>query len=294
MDGKSLRIPIFQVDAFTADVFSGNPAAVCPLETWIEDGKMLAIAAENNLSETAFLVRKPGGYGLRWFTPKHEVQLCGHATLASAFVVFSGLEPAVRSVRFDTCSGPLVVSRDGEWLSMDFPALQVSVSPKPPPQLLAGLDPVPPLVLESAKNAAEGNYFCVYETEDDARKMRTNLALLEQLHPSGVCVTAPGGDSDFVSRYFAPNFGIPEDPVTGSTHCSLAPYWSARLNKPRLHARQLSARGGEMFCEPKGDRVLLKGKSCVVSGRDYLGVTQRMTTPAAAAGDQNKSFYDII
>ena len=257
-----MRIPIFQVDAFTADVFRGNPAAVCLLQAWLDDSKMLAIAAENNLSETAFLVRKPGAYGLRWFTPKHEVQLCGHATLASALVVFSMLDSAATSVRFDTCSGPLVVSREGEWLSMDFPALPVSVSPKPPDQLLAGLDPPPPLVLESAKNAAEGNYFCVYQAESDIRKVRTNLALLEQLHPAGVCVTAPGQDSDFVSRYFAPSFGIPEDPVTGSTHCSLALYWSSRLNnKPRLHALQLSARGGEIFCEPKGDRVVLKGKA---------------------------------
>lgn len=222
---------------------------------------MLAIAAENNLSETAFLVRKSGGYGLRWFTPRHEVQLCGHATLASAFVVFSALDPVAQSVRFDTCSGELFVSRDGKFLSMDFPALPVLRSPNPPDQLLAGLEPRPALVLESAKNAAEGNYFCVYETEEHVRSVRTNLALLEELHPAGVCVTAPGRNSDFVSRYFAPSFGIPEDPVTGSTHCSLAVYWSARLKKPRLHARQLSPRGGEMFCEPKGDRVVLQGKA---------------------------------
>lgn len=166
----SLRIPIFQVDAFTADLFRGNPAAVCPLDAWLEDAKMLAIASENNLSETAFLVPKPGGYGLRWFTPKQEVQLCGHATLASAFVVFRKLDPAAQSVRFDTCSGPLLVRPEGEFLSMDFPALPISPSPKPPAQLRAGLEPRPPLILESAKNAAEGNYFCVYETEDDVPK----------------------------------------------------------------------------------------------------------------------------
>jgi len=256
-----LRIPIFQVDAFTADVFSGNPAAVCPLDTWLEDGKMQAIAAENNLSETAFLIREPGGYGLRWFTPRHEVQLCGHATLASAFVVFSVLDPAAPSVRFDTCSGLLLVSRDGEWLAMDFPALPLSVSANPPHQLRAALEPPPGLVLESVKNAAEGNYFCVYKTEEEVRRVRTNLGLLEQIHPAGVCVTAPGQEADFVSRYFAPSFGIPEDPVTGSTHCALAPYWSARLNKPRLRAQQLSARGGEILCEPRGERVVLKGKA---------------------------------
>ena len=234
---------------------------MCPLESWLDEGKMLAIAAENNLSETAFLVPKSGGYELRWFAPRHEVQLCGHATLASAFVVLRTFDPEARSVHFDTCSGPLVVSRDGEWLSMDFPALPVSVSPTPPNPLLAGLDPRPPLVLESAENAAEGNYFCVYESEEEVRSIRPALALLEQLHPAGVCVTAPGRESDFVSRYFAPSYGIPEDPVTGSTHCSLVLYWSARLHKTRLHARQLSARGGEMFCEPKGERVILKGKA---------------------------------
>jgi predicted PhzF superfamily epimerase YddE/YHI9 len=256
-----LKISIFQVDAFTGDVFRGNPAAVCPLEAWIDDATMQAIAAENNLSETAFLVPKPGGYELKWFSPRHEVQLCGHATLASAFVVFTRLDPSAQSVAFDTCSGPLLVSRDREFLSMDFPALPVVVSANPPARLLAGLDPRPPLVLESATNAAEGNYFCVYETEDEVRNLRTNLSLLEQLHPAGVCVTAPGRDSDFVSRYFAPSYGIPEDPVTGSTHCSLALYWSARLKKPSLHARQLSARGGEIFCEPRASRVVLKGKA---------------------------------
>jgi len=256
-----LKIPIFQVDAFTGEVFRGNPAAVCPLESWIDNATMQAIAAENNLSETAFLVRNSGGYELRWFAPKQEVQLCGHATLASAFVVFTALDPSAQSVAFDTCSGKLVVSRDGNLLAMDFPALPVVRSANPPEQLAAGLGPRPPLVLESATKPAEGNYFCVYESEDDVRKLRPNLALLEQLHPAGVCVTAPGRDSDFVSRYFAPSYGIPEDPVTGSTHCSLGPYWSARLHKTRLHARQLSARGGDMFCEPRGDRVVLKGRA---------------------------------
>jgi len=220
---------------------------------------MLAIAAENNLSETAFLVRKPGGYNLRWFAPRHEVQLCGHATLASALVVFNVLDAALQAVRFDTCSGPLVVRRDGVLLSMDFPSLPLAISAMPPSQLLAGLDIRPSLVLESADKGAEGNYFCVYGSEDDILKVRPNLGLLEQLHPAGVCVTAPGREADFVSRYFAPSFGIPEDPVTGSTHCSLTLYWSARLNKARLRARQLSARGGELFCQPNGDRVILAG-----------------------------------
>jgi len=258
-----LKIPLFHVDAFTSEVFRGNPAAVCPLNAWLDDATMLAIAAENNLSETAFLVRKPGAYDLRWFAPRHEVQLCGHATLASAFVIFNALDPAAQSVRFDTCSGVLVVTRDGELLSMDFPALPITASANPPARLLAGLDRRPSLILESTDNAAEGNYFCVYESEDDVLRVRPSLPLLEQLHPAGVCVTAPGRNSDFVSRYFAPSYGIPEDPVTGSTHCSLVLYWSKRLDKPRLHARQLSARGGELFCESKGDRVILRGNAVI-------------------------------
>lgn len=256
-----MKIPLYQVDAFSEKVLSGNPAAVCPLEAWLDDRTMLAIAAENNLSETAFLVPQPAGYGLRWFSPRHEVQLCGHATLAAAFVVFNALDKAADSVRFQTCGGPLVVNRDGAWLQMDFPALPLVPCPDPPRALLAGIEPRPGQVLEGSKNPAEGNYFCVYEREEDIRNLRTNLPLFEQLHPAGVCATAPGKTVDFVSRYFAPSFGIPEDPVTGSTHCSLAPYWSVQLKKRRLHARQLSQRGGEMFCEPRGDRVMLQGKA---------------------------------
>jgi predicted PhzF superfamily epimerase YddE/YHI9 len=256
-----LRIPIFQVDAFTGEVFRGNPAAVCLLQDWLDDAMMLAIAAENNLSETAFLVRQSGGYELRWFAPKHEVQLCGHATLASAMVVLTRMEPAAPSIRFETCSGSLTVSRDGDLMSMDFPALPLKACPSPPRPVLDGIEPRPHVVLRSGASAPEGNYFVVYEDEGDVRDVQVNLGFLEDLHPSGVCVTAPGRDVDFVSRYFAPSFGIPEDPVTGSTHCSLALYWSQRLEKKSLHARQLSLRGGELWVEPRGERVLLKGRA---------------------------------
>ena len=256
-----MKIPIFQVDAFTGEVFRGNPAAVCVLQDWLDDATMLTIAAENNLSETAFLVRQSGGYKLRWFAPKYEVQLCGHATLASALVVFSRIDSSASSATFETRSGSLTVSRDGDLMLMDFPAIPLKDCPSPPRAVLDGIGPRPRVVLRSGANAPEGNYFVVYEDEADLRDLQIDFGLLEDLHPSGVCVTAPGRDSDFVSRYFAPSFGIPEDPVTGSTHCSLALYWSERLGKKSLHARQLSSRGGELWAEPQGERVLLKGRA---------------------------------
>ena len=258
-----VRLSLFHVDAFTDRVFSGNPAAVCPLETWLDEREMLSIAAENNLSETAFYVREPGGYGLRWFTPKSEVQLCGHATLATALVIFNSVQPGSKSVVFQTCSGPLTVRQDGEYLAMDFPSLPARACAAPPRELLEGMDPAPRLVLESGQTAAERNYFVVYDHEDEVRSARADLAILEKLHPAGVCVTAPGRRSDFVSRYFAPSYGIPEDPVTGSTHCTLGPYWSDRLKKASLHARQVSQRGGELWVEPRGERVTLKGKAVI-------------------------------
>ncbi len=256
-----MKLSLFQVDAFTDKVFSGNPAAVCPLESWLDARQMLSIAAENNLSETAFCVPEDGAYHLRWFTPKSEVQLCGHATLATAFVIFNVLQPGTTSVRFQTCSGPLVVQQDGDHMAMDFPSLLAKPCVAVPRALAEGLDPAPRVVLETGTSAAERNYFVVYETEDQVRNARPDLGLLEQLHPAGVCITAPGRQSDFVSRYFAPSYGIPEDPVTGSTHCTLGPYWSDRLQRGVLHARQISQRGGDLLVEPRGSRVTLKGKA---------------------------------
>ncbi|HST10803.1 MAG TPA: PhzF family phenazine biosynthesis protein [Terriglobales bacterium] len=255
-----MKLPLFQVDAFTDRVFSGNPAAICPLDRWLDDQTMLAIAAENNLSETGFCVREGEQYGLRWFTPKAEVQLCGHATLATGFVVFNFLQPGATSVQFQTCSGPLHVQQDGDYLAMDLPL--ISGKPcAPPPDLLAGLKLPPRLVLESGESASDRNYFAVYDHEDEVRGAKPDLVQLEKLHPAGVCITAPGRDFDFVSRYFAPSYGIPEDPVTGSTHCTLAPYWAERLGKSVLHARQVSERGGDLIVEPRGERVILRGKA---------------------------------
>lgn len=259
-----MKIPFFQVDAFTGKVFSGNPAAVCPLTQWLDEKQMLVIAAENNLSETAFCVLdhpKDGAYPLRWFSPKAEVQLCGHATLATAFVIMHYLRPGTSSVRFRTCSGPLEVTKEGDCLAMDFPSLPMKLCEAVPKALRDGLRPFPSLVFESGATAAERNYFVVYESERDVREAVPDLTILETLHPAGVCITAAGEQVDFVSRYFVPSYGLPEDPVTGSTHCSLGPYWSDRLRKSVLRARQLSSRGGEIVVAPRGPRVTLKGRA---------------------------------
>jgi PhzF family phenazine biosynthesis protein len=253
-----MRIPLFHVDAFTDRPFHGNPAAVCPLDSWLDDETLLKVAAENNLSETAYFVPEQDGYHLRWFTPRYEVNLCGHATLASAFVLLNVLDPAQASVRFTTRSGVLTVRREGESLAMDFPALAPWPCAQPPAQLVDGLSGGP---LYVSVLQIKDNYFVVYESEEDVLRVNPNLALLEQLHPAGVAVTAPGREVDFVSRYFVPSYGIPEDPVTGSTHCSLTPYWAERLDKTSLHARQVSERGGEVWCELAGDRVIIKGKA---------------------------------
>jgi PhzF family phenazine biosynthesis protein len=253
-----MPIPLFHVDAFTDRAFRGNPAAVCPLEAWLDDEKLRAVAAENNLSETAYFVPEGDAYRMRWFTPNYEVNLCGHATLASAFVLLTILKPQQESVRFLTRSGLLTVRRQNDFLAMDFPSLPPWSCPVPPADLVEGLG-------ASAGRIAvlqiEDNYFVVYESEDEVRSMRPDLPRLEKLHPAGVAVTAPGKNADFVSRYFAPSYGIPEDPVTGSTHCSLTPYWARRLGKSVLHARQVSQRGGELWCELAGDRILIKGKA---------------------------------
>jgi PhzF family phenazine biosynthesis protein len=255
-----VKITLFQVDAFTNRVFSGNPAAICPLDKWMDDRTMLAIAAENNLSETGFCVREEDQFGLRWFTPKAEVQLCGHATLAAGFVVFNFLQPGATSIRFQTRSGPLIVQQDGDHLAMDLPLIPAKPCAAPP-DLLAGLNVAPRVVLESGETAADRNYFAVYDNENEVRIAKPDFLRLEKLHPAGVCITAPGRESDFVSRYFAPSYGIPEDPVTGSTHCTLAAYWSVRLGKKVLHAQQVSERGGDLIVEPRGERVILKGKA---------------------------------
>jgi len=258
-----MRIPLFHVDAFTNQPFRGNPAAVCPLPEWLDDALLLKVAAENNLSETAFFVpRSEHGvkhYDLRWFTPRREVRLCGHATLASAHVILNLLQAGLQTVRFETrFSGTLTVSKDGEKLAMDFPAMFAKACASLPEALIQGLEatPCPSHLLE-----ANDTYIAVYENQAAIRNIRPDCARLEELHPFAVAVTAPGEESDFVSRYFAPSYGIPEDPVTGSAHCALTPFWTKRLGKTQLYARQLSERGGELWCEMAGNRVVIKGNA---------------------------------
>lgn len=249
-----MRIPIYQIDAFADRMFSGNPAAVCPLPEWPEASLLQAVAAENNLSETAFLVPRGNGYELRWFTPLAEVDLCGHATLAAAHVVFNHLAPSLGEVAFDTRSGILTVRRDGDRLSMAFPA-RPPVACAASEALLAGLGAPPLEVLRASY------YLAVFPTEEVVRKLTPRMDLLAQLDLPGVIATARGRRADFVSRFFAPKLGIPEDPVTGSAHCILTPYWTPRLGRGKLHAYQASARGGELWCELAGERVLIAGRT---------------------------------
>ncbi|MCW8836509.1 MAG: PhzF family phenazine biosynthesis protein [Rhodospirillales bacterium] len=249
-----MKFPIYQIDAFTDRVFAGNPAAVCPLESWLPDETLQAIAAENNLSETAFFVPKGDDFELRWFTPGVEVDLCGHATLATAHLILSRLERERDEVRFHTKSGLLTVVRDGGLLSMDFPSRPPAPC-APCAGLIEALGGTPEAVL------AARDYVVVYGNEDEVRALTPDMAGLMALDRFAVIATAPGRDCDFVSRFFAPAKGVPEDPVTGSAHCSLVPYWAARLGKDALDARQVSARGGAIRCRNDGDRVHLAGKA---------------------------------
>jgi len=248
----AMKIPIYQVDAFSSQLFHGNPAAVCPLEQWPEDGQLQAIAAENNLSETAFFVGGGGRYELRWFTPITEVDLCGHATLATAFVIFHHIDPKLKSVDFSTQSGILKVDVEGSLLSMTFPARPPAPCPAPD-DLIRGLKHRPGEVLASRDCMA------VFESEDVVRSLQPSMEHLSKMEYLGIIATAPGKTCDFVSRFFAPRAGVPEDPVTGSAHCTLVPYWSKKLGKNKLRARQISKRGGELFCDDLGETVKIAG-----------------------------------
>jgi len=252
-----MEIPIYQIDAFADRLFAGNPAAVCPLEAWLPDASLQAIAQENNLSETAYLVPLgPGHYRLRWFTPLREVDLCGHATLATAHVLFHHLGEAGTRLSFQTRSGALVVEREGDWLVLDFPA-QPPQACELPAGLLEALGGEPLEVWYAAED-----YLVVYDSEQAIRQLRPDFTRLGLVESRGVAVTAAGNDGvDFVSRFFAPRVGINEDPVTGSAHCKLSPYWGERLGKETLLARQLSVRGGELHCRLAGERVLLAGRA---------------------------------
>jgi len=260
------EIPIHQIDAFAARAFAGNPAAVCPLDAWLADDVLQAIAMENNLSETAFLVaRADGDYDLRWFTPTVEVDLCGHATLASAYVIARDLEPGRDRIGFHTRSGALNVTRDGDLYALDFPSQ--------PPQ------PVTPELVRTVSEALGSaplevhraiKFLALLASEQAVLDARPDLAQVTHLD-DGLIVSAPGEDCDFVSRYFAPHAGIPEDPVTGSAHCVLTPFWARRLDKARMTARQVSKRGGELEVEDRGARVMIAGRCTpYMSGRITL------------------------
>lgn len=253
-----MKLPMWQVDAFAGRVFAGNPAAVCLLESWPDDGLLQAIAAENNLSETAFLVRQAEGFDLRWFTPAKEVALCGHATLAAAKVLFDLRGWPEETIRFRTRRhGVLTVAKRGEFFEMDFPALPAYAVPVPE-GLGAALGVEPRQVL-----ASTDDWLAVLDDEETVRNLKPDLAAVATFNCRCLVPTARGRTADFVSRAFAPRYGIPEDPVTGSAHCALAPYWAGVLGKQELRAVQVSARGGEVQCRVAGDRVKLAGQAAV-------------------------------
>lgn len=258
---KQMRVPLFHVDVFTAQAFRGNPAAVCFLDSWLDDQALQKVATENNLSATAFLVARGNSLSIRWFSPKREIRLCGHATLATAHLTFTEMSRELERVQFETrFSGTLTATKEGPVVAVDFPAFVPERSSSIPNELLRalGLKRLPSEILE-----ANDTYIAVLDNPEIVQSIRPDFALLEKLHPHAVVVTAAGNNTDFVSRYFAPSYGVPEDPVTGSAHCSLTPYWAKRLEKLHLHARQLSERGGELWCELAGERVILKGDAVV-------------------------------
>ena len=251
-----MKIRMFQVDAFTSQLFSGNPAAVCPLERWPSEELMQNIALENNLAETAFYVRQDEGFGIRWFTPAVEVDLCGHATLAAAFVIFELEKYDGNAIRFvSPRSGELTVTKNGDLLTLDFPS-DAYTKAEFTRELLEGFDLKP---RETYRGKTD--YMLVFDTEDEIRSLQPDFTELAKVPARGVIVTAAGEQCDFVSRFFAPQSGINEDPVTGSAHTTLIPYWYARTGKQTLHARQLSSRGGTLTCTYKNERVLISGNA---------------------------------
>lgn len=247
-----MRLPFHRVDSFTQRRFGGNPAGVVLCDEPLDPGLMQHVATENNLAETAFVSAERDGFNIRWFTPAVEVDLCGHATLAAAFVLYSTGRVAGESVRFSSRSGVLSVLRDGDRLALDFPA-------RPAEQIEVDAEIRAALGVAPREWHRAPAMMAVIESEQQLRALRPDLQAVARLPGYGLVVTAPGERCDFVSRFFAPQIGIDEDPVTGSTHCTLIPYWSQRLGKSKLHAMQLSARGGELWCEDRGDRVLIAG-----------------------------------
>ncbi|KRP62533.1 PhzF family phenazine biosynthesis protein [Pseudomonas trivialis] len=259
-----MKLDIYQVDAFSQHPFGGNPAAVCPLTDWLPDEQLQNIAAENNLSETAYFVPRGEHYELRWFTPTVEVDLCGHATLAAAWVLFHALAGAPPELRFATRSGELRVTRHGDELAMDFPARQPERC-EPPAGLLSALG------IEHAEVFGTDDYIVLVDNEAQVAALAPDFARLKGLPKRGIAVTAKSTEFDFISRWFGPNVGVNEDPVTGSAHTSLAPFWAARLGKSQLTAEQGGTRKGQLRCELEGERVIISGKAVLyMQGTIYL------------------------
>lgn len=250
------RIKIYQVDSFASDLFAGNPAAVCPLANWLPDDVMQSIAMENNLSETAFFIERNNKFFIRWFAPQVEIDLCGHATLAAAHILFSEMGYRKDNIEFHTKIGDVLnVFRDKDILRMDFPSHEPKLTDQNLDEISSALSVCPSSFLYC-------NYgIAIFNNEEDIMKVKPDFNRLVKLKYDGIIVTAPGDQVDFVSRFFGPRLGIPEDPVTGSAHCELIPYWSNRLNKKDMIARQLSKRGGELYCSHLGDRVIIGGKA---------------------------------
>jgi PhzF family phenazine biosynthesis protein len=251
-----MQLPIFQVDAFTDKVFGGNPAAVCPLEHWLPDDIMQRIAIENSVAETAFFIPLNDGFEIRWFTPEIEMDLCGHATLATAHVIARHLNYSLPSIRFQSKSGELMVTVENRLLTLNFPSRKPE--PSDIPQIILDAIQVKPVEVLKSRD-----YVLVFETEETIRSMKPNQSILNQINldPGGVIVTAQGNEVDFVSRFFTPQASIFEDPVTGSAHCSLIPYWSKRLGKESMLALQVSPRVGKLLCKDLGERVLISGET---------------------------------
>lgn len=260
-----MNLTIYQVDAFTKEVFRGNPAAICPLDKWLDADLMQKIALENNLSETAFFVKKDDVYEIRWFTPTFEIDLCGHATLASAFVIFEILKAESEVVNFHSHkSGKLSVEKNGDVLTLDFPSRPVSPA-EVPTGLIEALGKTPKEIFKAR------DYFLVYENEREILDIKPDFSRLLKIEAHGFIVTAKGDSADFVSRFFAPEVGVFEDPVTGSSHCNLVPFWAERLGKTEMFAKQISQRGGELFCELRGNRVKIGGNAVLyLKGEIYV------------------------
>jgi PhzF family phenazine biosynthesis protein len=251
-----MKLNIYQIDAFTDQLFSGNPAAVVPLEYWLPDETLQNIAAENNLAETAFYVPTENGFHIRWFTPSLEVELCGHATLAAGYVIFNIQGHEGDTIKLDSLSGELTVLCKDNWLTLNFPADLYHIA-VPPPALMEGLSDAS--ILEVYKGKTD--YMVVLDSEAEVRELDFDIIVLSTIPARGIIVTAPGDDVDFVSRFFAPQVGVDEDPVTGSAHTTLIPYWADKLSKTNLTAKQLSKRGGFLKCDLEGDRVNIGGQA---------------------------------